>query len=149
MPNQNQSRLPWDEYFFSVVELIGKRTPCLKRTVGAVIVRDRQILSTGYNGPASGIPHCAKCARDEAKGPLRREDCRAVHAEVNAVTLAAKQGISIDKADIYCSYLPCSNCLSVLINAGIICIYYDTFYEDTLNLSILSKSKIQTVRRIT
>ena len=137
-------RISWDEYFFGVTRLIAKRSNCIKpgRQIGAIIVKDNQILSTGYSGAAMGIPHCKVCPRLEAKTSKRRDECRAVHAEINAIALAARKGISIDGASIYCTLFPCHECLSALINAGIVSIIYDQDTEDKLNKEILRQSKL-------
>lgn len=143
------SKISWDEYFYTIAELIARRSNCVKsgRQIGAVIVKENQILSTGYSGVAAGIKHCEVCPRATAKTSERRDECPAVHAEINAIVLAAKRGISIDGATIYCTLFPCSECLSSLINAGIIEVVYGGDYVDRLNKDILKQSKI-TSRRI-
>lgn len=139
-------RIPWDEYFFKVTELISLRSPCLKHKVGAVIVKDNQILSTGYNGPSPGIAHCETCPILDLPPGENRNLCPAVHAEMNALILAAKRGISVEGASIYCLIFPCSLCLSCLITAGIVEIIYGEAYEDKLNMGILVQSQIKARR---
>ena len=141
------NKINWEDYFFSIVDLIAKRSSCLKMQVGAVIVENNQILSTGYNGPASGIKHCDICTRIDMAPSERREWCPAVHAEINAILLAAKKGVSVNNSSLYCKYFPCSYCLSCLITAGIKEVIYEIDYEDVLNKSILLDSNMIVKRR--
>jgi len=141
---ERDNRISWDDYFFSIVDLVSQRSVCLKHQIGAVIVKDNQILSTGYNGPASGIEHCITCPILDTPHGVNRNLCPAVHAEMNALVLAAKRGISVDGATLYCSYFPCSLCASCLITAGIAEIVFLHGYTDALNTKILSQSNIKT-----
>ena len=118
-----------DEYFMSITRLVATRSTCMRRAVGAILVKNRRILSTGYNGAPSGVAHCrdAGCVRMESKVPSgeRAEICRGLHAEQNAIIQAAFHGVSISSSTLYCTNLPCSICVKMLINAGISEIVYD------------------------
>lgn len=146
-----EKRPTWDEYFMRIAELIKTRSTCLRRQVGAVIVKDKRILATGYNGAPSGLKHCIEigCLREKMKIPSgeRQELCRASHAEQNAIAHAAKHGITIDGATLYCWNYPCSACAKMIINAGIKEIVYRNDYPDKLAKELLEKSGI-TVRKI-
>jgi dCMP deaminase len=127
-------RLGWHEYFMSVAQLISRRATCTRGHIGAVIVRDHNILSTGYNGAPSGLPHCndSNCHIYRSTHPdgTVEENCvNTIHAEINAIAQAAKHGISIKDSDIYITASPCIHCLKVLINVGIKTIYYDKPYK--------------------
>jgi len=129
-----ESRLGWHEYFMSVAHLISRRATCTRGHIGAVLVRDNNILSTGYNGAPSGLPHCNEttCRIYSSKHPdgTVEENCvNTIHAEINAIAQAAKHGVSIKDADIYITASPCIHCLKVLINVGIKTIYYDKPYK--------------------
>ncbi len=119
---KNPKRPSWDEYFLSIALLVSKRSTCLRRKVGAVIVKDKRILATGYNGAPSNIEHCEKmgCLRDKLKIPSgeRHELCRGLHAEQNALLQAALHGITVKGAKIYATTQPCIICAKMLINAG-------------------------------
>ena len=116
-----KQRPSWDQYFMDIVELVGKRSTCLRREVGAILVKDKRILTTGYNGPPMGIAHCSEagCLRDKLGVPSgeRHELCRGLHAEQNAIIQAAYHGITINGATLYCSNLPCIICSKMIINA--------------------------------
>lgn len=109
----------WDRYFLSIAETVSSRAKCLSRSVGAVVVKDRQILGTGYNGPPSGFPQCEICRREGEESGKNYEACPAVHAELNCLLFAARNGQSVNGATIYCTCYPCNNCLKSMINAGI------------------------------
>jgi dCMP deaminase len=132
----SQTRLSWDSYFMQIASVAAGRSTCLRRQVGAVIVKDKQILSTGYNGSPMGLKHCDEigCLRQSLGVPSgeRHEICRAVHAEQNALILAAKHGVAIDGADIYTTHQPCVLCTKLLINAGIKKVFYLNAYPDKL-----------------
>ncbi len=140
----------WDEYFMEIAEVVRKRSTCLRRQVGAVIVRDRQILTTGYNGVPRKLKHCAQvgCLRDKLKVPSgeRHELCRGIHAEQNAVVQAAVHGISIAGATIYVTHQPCSLCAKILVNAGISKIIVKGDYPDDLAREILDEAGVEVVR---
>jgi len=130
------ARPSWDEYFMEITRLVVSRSTCLRRQVGAVIVKDKKILATGYNGAPSGLPHCLEvgCLRDEMGIPSgeRHELCRGLHAEQNAIIQAAYYGVSINGATLYCTNLPCIICTKMLINAGITRVVYGEGYADPL-----------------
>ena len=119
-------RQTWSEYFMSVAETVGTRSTCDRRHVGAVIVRDRTILATGYNGSLPGAPHCDDIGHDMVNAHC----VRTVHAELNAIAQAAKNGIRIDEAQMYITSSPCFACFKVVVSAGIKEIYYRTPYID-------------------
>ncbi|WP_135603894.1 cytidine/deoxycytidylate deaminase family protein [Methanococcoides sp. NM1] len=124
-----------DEYFLEIAEVVAKRSTCLRNKVGAVIVRDKRILSTGYNGAPSNMEHCLEigCMRQQnniASG-TRHEKCRAVHAEQNAIIQAALHGVGIGGATVYCTHQPCILCAKMIINSNIKRVVFSTQYPDT------------------
>ncbi|MFA6641880.1 MAG: dCMP deaminase family protein [Methanomethylophilus sp.] len=135
-----------DEYFMDMAKLVSTRSTCLRRQVGVVIVKDRHVLSTGYNGAPKGTQHCEDtgCLRELLNVPSgeRHELCRGVHAEQNAVAQAAYFGISVKGGTLYTTTFPCSLCAKILINAGIVEIVYDEGYMDDLSKSLLSETNI-------
>lgn len=139
-------RPSWEEYFMSIAQLVARRSTCLRRQVGAVLVKDKNILATGYNGTPSGIAHCEQtgCLRDQLNVPSgeRHELCRGLHAEQNVILQAAKHGISIDGATIFCTHAPCIICAKMIINSGIREIVYLDGYPDILSKDILAESDI-------
>lgn len=143
---QLNKRPDWDTYFMEIASLVSKRSTCLRRQVGAVIVKDRNILSTGYNGAPSGITHCevTGCLREKLNVPSgeRHELCRGLHAEQNAIIQAAYHGTSIKDSTLYCTNLPCSICSKMLINAGITKIIYKEGYMDDLGKEMIEESGI-------
>jgi len=142
----SMTRPTWEEYFMGIAQLVARRSTCLRRQVGAVIVKHNNILATGYNGTPSGISHCAEvgCLRDQLKIPSgeRHELCRGLHAEQNVIIQAAKHGINIDGATLYCTNSPCIICSKMIINAGIREIVYLDGYPDILSKDILVESGI-------
>lgn len=142
----HRERPSWDDYFMSIALKVAERSTCLRRQIGAVVVRDKRILSTGYNGAPSGIEHSLTrgCLRDQLGIPSgeRHELCRGIHAEQNAVIQAAKYGIPIDGSTIYCTHQPCILCAKILINAGVREIVYAGPYPDALSLELLQEAKI-------
>ncbi len=140
------ARPSWDEYFMEITRLVVSRSTCLRRQVGAVIVKDKKILSTGYNGAPSGLPHCleAGCLREEMGIPSgeRHELCRGLHAEQNAIIQAAYYGVSINGATLYCTNLPCIICTKMLINAGIARVVYAQGYADPLASQMWEGSQV-------
>jgi dCMP deaminase len=142
----NEAERPsWDEYFMKAAELAATRSTCLRRHVGAVIVRDKHIIATGYNGAPRGLSHCGDiggCLREQLKVPSgeRHELCRALHAEQNAIIQAATLGISIEGADIYITHQPCAICAKMLINAGIDRIIVKEGYPDEMAKRILKEA---------
>jgi dCMP deaminase len=125
----------WDEYFIKIAELVSERSTCLRHHVGAVIVKDRRLLTTGYNGAAAGTKDCLElgCLRDELNIPSgeRHEICRAIHAEQNAIIQAGKYGVNIDGGTLYCTHSPCIVCAKMIVNAGIKRIVNYIDYPDT------------------
>ncbi len=130
-----------------IASLVAKRSTCRRRAVGAVIVKNRRILSTGYNGAPSGIRHCIEvgCLREELKVPSGQchELCRGIHAEQNAIIQAAFHGVSIKDSTLFCTNLPCSICAKMIINAGITRIYYHSGYADKMSEEMLKEANIQ------
>jgi dCMP deaminase len=143
-------RPSWNEYFMSIAELVATRSTCLRRHVGAVLVKDRRVLATGYNGAPAGIRHCEEtgCIRLKTSVPSgqRHELCRGLHAEQNAIIQAAYHGISIAGSSLYCTDQPCVICSKMLINAGIIEIFFLNPYDDPLALEMLEEAGIRLVR---
>jgi len=145
---QLDTRPSWDEYFMQICHLVASRTTCLRRAVGAVIVKDRRILATGYNGVPKGIEHCLTrgCLRTELGIPSgqQHELCRGVHAEENAILQAARYGTSIEGASCYVTTQPCIMCAKSLINAGITEIVFAAAYPDALTQEMLDEAKVLT-----
>ncbi len=143
-------RPSWNQYFASIARMVATRSTCLRRHVGAVLVKEKRILSTGYNGAPAGLKHCIEvgCLREEASIPsgTRHELCRALHAEQNAIVQAAYHGISIAGSTLYCTNKPCVICSKMLINAGIKRIFFDEGYDDDLSDTILDEAKIEIMR---
>lgn len=140
-------RPSWDDYFMDIAELVASRSTCLRRQVGAVIVKDRRIISTGYNGAPRGVSHCLDvgCLREQLGVPSgeRHELCRAVHAEQNAIIQAALHGVSTNGATLYCTAQPCVLCAKMLLNAGIKEIFFRGSYPDELALSLLQEGDVK------
>ena len=138
-------RPDWDSYFMEIAQVVSKRSTCLRRSVGAVLVKDKQILATGYNGTPKGLPHCEDvgCLREQLHVPSgqNHELCRGIHAEQNAVIQAAVHGSSTDGATIYCTHQPCVVCTKILINAGIKRIVYANPYPDKLAEELIHLDK--------
>jgi len=143
-------RPSWDEYFMDIAELVSKRSTCLRRKVGAVLVRDKRILSTGYNGAPTGIQHCREvgCLREQLNVPSgeRHELCRGLHAEQNAIIQAALHGVSIRGSTIYCTNHPCIICSKMIINSGIEKIKYRDGYSDKLAKEMLKEANIEVMK---
>ena len=139
-------RLPWPDYFMSITRLVSLRSTCTRRRVGAVAVKDKRILATGYNGPPAGTPHCQDvgCLRQQLGIPSgqRHEICRGLHAEQNVIIQAAVHGISIAGATLYCTTQPCVLCAKMLINCGIRGIFYAEGYPDELATTMLREAGI-------
>ena len=140
-------RPSWDKYFMDIATLVASRSTCLRRKVGACVVRDRRILSTGYNGAPSGITHCEDigCLRERLKVPSgeRHELCRGLHAEQNAIIQAAKIGVSLENAVIYITNHPCFICAKMIINSGIKKVVYRDGYPDKEAMQFLKESGIK------
>ena len=144
------NRPEWDEYFMDFAVLTAKRSTCLRRQVGAVIVQDKHVIATGYNGAPKGLEHCAErggCLREELGVPSgeKHELCRALHAEQNAIIQAATLGHSIEGASIYITHQPCVICAKMIINAGIERIVVREGYPDELAVQILKEAGLKIV----
>ncbi len=144
------TRPSWDQYFMDIACLVARRSTCLRRHVGAIVVRDKRILATGYNGAPTGLPHCIDigCLREElgiASGE-RHELCRGLHAEQNVIIQAAYHGVCIKGATLYCTNLPCSICSKMLINAGIGEIKYRQGYADSMAEEMLKAAGVPTTK---
>jgi len=142
-------RPSWDQYFMDITRLVATRSSCLRRQVGALLVKDRNILATGYNGVPSGITHCQAvgCLRERLKVPSgeRHELCRGLHAEQNAIIQAAKHGTNIDGATLYCTTMPCIICTKMIINAGITRVIYGEGYADELAREMITEAALDVV----
>lgn len=143
-------RPSWDEYFMDMAVLTAKRSTCLRRQVGAVIVKNKHIIATGYNGAPRGVPHCDEkggCLRQQLNVPSgeRHELCRALHAEQNAIIQAATLGQSIEGGTIYVTNQPCVICAKMIINAGIRRIVVKEGYPDELAVEILREAGLSIV----
>lgn len=151
MTKKKNSRPSWDEYFLNIAKLVSCRSTCLRRKVGALIVKDKRILATGYNGTPSKISHCDQvgCVREKLKVPSgeRAELCRGLHAEQNAIIQAANYGASLKGAMLYCTNQPCIICAKMIINAGISEIVTGGKYPDKLARQFLKQAKIK-IRRV-
>jgi len=141
-----RARPSWEEYFMDITHLVSKRSTCLRRQVGAVVVKDKKILATGYNGAPSRLQHCLDvgCLRQQQGIPSgeRHELCRGLHAEQNAIIQAAYHGVAIRGATLYCTTYPCTICSKMIINAGIERIIYEEGYADALAGRMLKESGI-------
>lgn len=139
-------RPDWNEYFMRMAYLVSTRSTCLRRRVGAVLVRERRLLSTGYNGAPTGIRHCAEvgCLREKLNVPSgeRHELCRGLHAEQNAIIQAALFGVSTKGATLYCTTQPCIICTKMLINAGIVEIFAAETYNDPMAKEFIEEAGI-------
>ena len=146
-PETQNARPSWDQYFMDIVELVSRRSTCLRRKVGAILVRDKRILATGYNGPPAGIAHCSEtgCLRDKLKVPSgeRHELCRGLHAEQNAIIQAALYGVSTKGSTLYCTTHPCIICAKMIINSGIESFVYRESYRDALAVQMLNEAGVQ------
>jgi len=143
-------RPSWNQYFTSITRMVATRSTCLRRHVGAILVKEKRILATGYNGAPAGLKHCIEvgCLREEASIPsgTRHELCRALHAEQNAIVQAAYHGISIAGSTLYCTNKPCVICSKMLINSGIERIFFDKDYDDDLADAMLDEAGIEIMR---
>lgn len=143
-------RPSWDDYFMEITRVVASRSTCLRRQVGAIIVKDKRILSSGYNGAPSGLPHCSEvgCLREKLSVPSgeRHELCRGLHAEQNAIIQGAVHGVSLAGGTVYSTTQPCVLCSKMLINAQIRKIVFQGSYPDDLSLSLLREAGIELVR---
>ena len=147
---KTENRPSWDSYFMNITNLVAQRSTCLRRAVGAVLVKDKRILSTGYNGAPANLKHCLEvgCLREQMgiESGKMHELCRGIHAEQNAIIQAAYHGVSVKGAVVYCTNQPCSICARMIINAGIVKIYYQSGYADPLSKELLAEAKIDLVQ---
>lgn len=143
------TRPSWQEYFMKMAYLAASRSTCLRRAVGAALVRDNQLISTGYNGSPKGIPHCAQtgCLREQMGVPSgeKHELCRGVHAEQNAIIQAAINGSSTRGAILYCTHQPCSICARLIINAEIKQVFIASAYPDELGTQLFLEAGIEMI----
>ncbi|HWR63074.1 MAG TPA: dCMP deaminase family protein [Candidatus Thermoplasmatota archaeon] len=145
-----EPRPSYDEYFMEMAYVVAKRSTCLRRKVGAILVKEKHILSTGYNGAPKGLKHCSEtgCLRQDQNIPSgeRHELCRGLHAEQNAIIQAAVFGVSIKGSVLYCTNTPCVVCVKMLINAGVTEIIYAGEYPDGLAKQMMSESTLKIKR---
>lgn len=146
-----KTRPSWDSYFMEIAKLVATRSTCLRRSVGAVIVKDKRILATGYNGVPKSLPHCLDigCLRDQQNVPSgqRHELCRGLHAEQNAIIQAATSGVSIEGAELYCTHHPCSLCVKMILNASICSVYYLDGYPDALAAELAKEGQLHLIKQ--
>jgi len=147
MTQENEFRISKDEYFIKIAGLVSKRSTCIKRNVGSVLVKDSHIVSTGYNGAPSGFKHCTSetCVRQNLKSGEKPELCRGVHSEINCIIQAAIHGTSIKgNTTLYTTHFPCMSCLKLIINAGIKRLVYTEGYnmENKVKQDLLNESKL-------
>lgn len=137
-----------DEYFMEIASVVAKRSTCLRNQVGALFVKNKRLLTTGYNGAPAGLQHCDEvgCAREGVASGTRHELCRAVHAEQNAIIQAALHGVSIERATLYCTHQPCILCAKMLINAKISRVVYSRSYPDDTALRFLAQAGVEVTR---
>jgi dCMP deaminase len=140
-------RPDWDSYFMKITRVVAERATCVKRQVGAIVVKDNRILTSGYNGSPKGTKHCAEtgCLRQQMNVPSgqRHELCRGLHAEQNAIVQAAWHGVKIEGSSMYCTHQPCIICVKMMINAGIVHLIYSGEYPDELAQKMISESGIR------
>ncbi|MBO8137825.1 MAG: cytidine/deoxycytidylate deaminase family protein [Desulfotomaculum sp.] len=143
-------RPDWDQYFMDITRVVATRSTCLRRQVGAVLVKDNHILASGYNGAPSGLKHCLEvgCLREKQGVPSgqRHELCRGLHAEQNALIQAAVHGVAIKGATIYSTTQPCVLCAKMMINAGIKRVVFEGDYPDELSLKMFEEAGVELVR---
>lgn len=145
-------RISWDDYFMEIASVVAKRSTCLRRQVGAILVKDKHILATGYNGAPKGLRHCSEtgCLRQQMGIPSgeRHELCRALHAEQNAIIQAASLGVQITGCTVYCTLAPCSLCAKMLINAGAERVVYAEGYPDERAMEFFAEAGVQVEKRV-
>jgi len=141
------TRPGWDEYFMEITQVVAKRSTCLRRKVGCVIVKDKRLLTSGYNGAPSGLEHCCRagCLREQEGIPSgeRQELCRGLHAEQNAIVQAALHGVCVAGGTLYCTHQPCITCTKMIINAGILRVYFANSYPDVLARRMFAEADIE------
>jgi dCMP deaminase len=145
----SNTRPSWDQYFMKITHYVAKRSTCLRRNVGAIIVKDKKIIATGYNGAPKGLAHCLDigCMREKMGIPPgeRHELCRGAHAEQNALIQAAGSGLSLEGSTMYCTTAPCSICMKMIINAGVKKLVLGSDYPDELSKQLAQEAGIETV----
>ena len=139
---EKKPRISWEKYFMNIATEVATRSTCDRKHVGAVIVRKKTILSTGYNGSIKGLPHCDDSGHEMVDGHC----VRTTHAEANAIVQAAKNGVRTDKAEIFVTASPCYNCFKLIANAGIKTIYYHEFYRDERIIEHAKKAGIKLIK---
>ncbi|NVM38108.1 MAG: dCMP deaminase family protein [Candidatus Lokiarchaeota archaeon] len=154
MNQENDFRISKDGYFMKIAEVVSERSTCIKRKVGAVLIKDSHILSTGYNGSPSGFKHCTPltCVRQNLKSGEKPELCRGVHAEINCIIQAAIHGTSIQGiTTLYSTHFPCMSCLKLIINAGVKRLVYKEGYnmENKIKKELLNESKLNVEQLLT
>lgn len=144
------ARPSWEQYFMEIASLVSSRSTCLRRQVGAVLVRDKHIIATGYNGAPRGVSHCLDvgCLREKLGIPSgeRHEMCRGTHAEQNAIIQAALHGVTTEGATLYCTHQPCILCAKMLINAGVQTVYFQGDYPDELALELMNEAGLKLIQ---
>ena len=151
LPQSTDDQRPdWDTYFVKLCQMVAQRSTCLRRKVGALLVANRRILASGYNGAPQGLPHCAEvgCLRDQMGIPSgeRQELCCGLHAEQNAIIQAAVHGVALQEVTLYCTIQPCITCAKMLINANVTRIVYEGDYPDELATEMLEAASVELVR---
>lgn len=140
-----------DEYFMNVADVVATRSTCLRHNVGAVVAKNKNIISTGYNGAVRGLPHCIDtvCIRDQKNivSGTRTEICKGVHAEQNAIIQAAIHGVSIIDATLYCTHQPCVVCAKMIINANIVRVVFRESYPDNMAMELFNDSDVEVMQK--
>ncbi len=144
------NRPSWQKYFIEMAYLVSSRSTCLRRKVGAIIVKNNQVLATGYNGAPKSVPHCSVtgCLREQLNVPSgeRHELCRGVHAEQNAIIQAAVNGTSIQNAELYCTTQPCIICAKMIINSEIKRVFVAESYNDKMSLEMFTQANVELIK---
>ena len=150
VPSSDSNRPSWDQYFMEITQVVAKRSTCQRRQVGALLVKEKRILSSGYNGAPSNLPHCSEtgCLRQQLNIPSgeRHELCRGLHAEQNAIVHAAMHGITIKDATIYITNQPCVVCAKMIINGGIKRVVFLEGYPDKLSEEMLNQASVDIIK---
>ena len=137
--SDKHNRVSWSDYFMNIAREVSSRSTCDRKSVGAVIVRGKTILSTGYNGSIKGAKHC-----DDAVHEMENDHCvRTIHAEANAIVQAGRHGIRIENSEIYITASPCYNCFKMIANSGINKIYFGEFYREERIIDLAKKLSIE------
>lgn len=144
------TRLPWPQYFMDITRMVAQRSTCTRRKVGAIAVKDKRILATGYNGAPRNMRDCLEvgCLREALGVPSgeRHELCRGLHAEQNVIIQAAVHGVSLQGADIYCTHQPCLICAKMLINCGVSAVFFANPYPDAMSENMFAEAGITLTR---